>query len=173
MDLTKLFKTKVYEDPDKDRRFKEYLKTQTETNAELDAPRVSTAPESLANLEAAGNTLVGIDRKRNAANIEHQWNVNDLANARTDRRLREHGGMVSNHTNAQLQVLNPVMKFHSGESDKIGSRLDQLIDHNASQSDKYMAHERSLQEAELSQARSANTMNLLTNILGTAAMFAL
>ena len=173
MDLTKLFKTKVYEDPDKDRRFKEYLKTQTETDAELDAPRVSTSPESLANLEAAGNTLVGLRRKENAANIDHQWNVNELANARTNRKLREHGGMVSNHTNAQLQILNPVMKFHSGESDKIGSRLDQLIGHNASQSDKYMAHERSLQEAELSQARSANTMNLLTNILGTAAMFAL
>ena len=173
MDLTKLFKTKVYEDPDKDRRFKEYLRTQTETDAELDAPRVSTSQDSLANLEAAGDTLVGLQRKQNAANLAYQQGVNTLADKKAARDVKKHGGMVSNHTNAQLQILNPVMDFHSGESDKIGSRLNQLIGHNASQSDKYMAHERSLQEAELSQARSANTMNLLTNILGTAAMFAL
>jgi len=170
MDFPALFKKKIYEDPEKDRRFKEWALEVAEAEKDAATPHTLLGNNDIETIEKAGTVLNGLERDREDHITKTLRKREPLADNTAERRVRTQGGFVNNTAGAQLRILEPVIQHRSNESDKIGARLQNMLGHAANQTDKYLAHEQKLHGDRLALQRSANTQNMIGNLLNTAVM---
>lgn len=79
---------------------KKYGLTMDETNAALEAPRTSTASESIDNARQFGEVLRA-DERAGLVNYKERAGIDqDQANQVSERKVRTHGGIIDNHVGA-------------------------------------------------------------------------